>query len=184
MDEEEALMFVWIGINVLDELSNVQTAGKLIEKELKTKSSFFNFPLHISLKISFEVAADTFGAVLKDISDIFENTEPFNVKPQKIERFDNIAWIRYTENDKLNALHDKICDTLSEKYGVVRHEYDNDYKFHTTLFMDEDARKVKAGYEKIKNVELPSLVLANKFCVGASPNGKLDTFDIAKTIVK
>ena len=27
-------MFVWIGINVLDELQNVQAAGKLIEKEV------------------------------------------------------------------------------------------------------------------------------------------------------
>ena len=30
-------MFVWIGINVLDELQNVQAAGKLIEKEVRTK---------------------------------------------------------------------------------------------------------------------------------------------------
>lgn len=177
-------MFVWIGINVLDELQNVQAAGKLIEKEVRTKSSFFNFPLHISLKISFEISGDMFAAVLKDISDIFENTAPFDVKPQEIEAFDNIAWILYAENDKLNALHDKICNTLFEKYGVVRHEYDNDYKFHTTLFMDEDAEKVKTGYEKIKNVELPSAVLAYKFCIGASPSGKLDTFDIVKTIIK
>lgn len=177
-------MFVWIGINVLDELNSVQLAGRLIEKEVRTKSSFFNFPLHISLKISFEISGDAFGAVLKDISDIFENTAPFDVKPQEIEAFDNIAWILYAENDKLNALHDKICDTLSEKYGVVRHEYDNDYKFHTTLFMDDDSEKVKTGYEKIKTVELPSAVRAHKFCVGASPSGKLDTFDIVKTIVK
>ena len=84
-------MFVWIGINVLDELQNVQAAGKLIEKEVRTKFSFFNFPLHISLKISFEISGDVFGAVLKDISDIFENTAPFDVKPQEIEAFDNIA---------------------------------------------------------------------------------------------
>lgn len=177
-------MFVWIGINVLDELQNVQAAGKLIEKEVRTKFSFFNFPLHISLKISFEIADDMFAAVLKDISDIFENTAPFDVKPQEIETFDNIAWMLYAKNDKLNALHDKICNTLFEKYGVVRHEYDNDYKFHTTLFMDDDAEKVKAGYEKIKNVELPSAVLAYKFCIGASPSGKFDTFDIVKTIIK
>lgn len=177
-------MFVWIGINVLDELNSVQSAGERIEKEVRTKFSFFNFPLHISLKISFEISGDAFGAVLKDISDIFENTAPFDVKPQEIEAFDNIAWILYAENDKLNALHDKICDTLSEKYGVVRHEYDNDYKFHTTLFMDGDSEKVKTGYEKIKNVELPPVVLAYKFCIGASPSGKLDTFDIVKTIVK
>lgn len=177
-------MFVWIGVNVLDELNSVQSAGERIEKEVRTKFSFFNFPLHISLKISFEIVDDMFAAVLKDISDIFENTTPFDVKPQEIEVFDNIAWILYAENDKVNALHDKICDTLFEKYGVIRHEYDNDYKFHTTLFMDDDAEKVKAGYEKIKNVELPSVVLAYKFCIGASPSGKLDTFDIVKTIIK
>lgn len=177
-------MFVWIGINVLDELQNVQAAGKLIEKEVRTKSSFFNFPLHISLKISFKIADSVFGAVLEEVSAIFEKTAPFDVKPQEIEVFDNIAWILYAENDKLNALHDKICNTLFEKYGVVRHEYDNDYKFHTTLFMDGDSEKVETGYKKIKTVELPSVVRAHKFCIGASPSGKLDTFDIVKTIVK
>ena len=49
-------MFVWIGINVLDELNSAQSAGERIEKEVRTKSSFFNFPLHISLKISFEIS--------------------------------------------------------------------------------------------------------------------------------
>ena len=48
-------MFVWIGINVLDELNSAQSAGERIEKEVRTKFSFFNFPLHISLKISFEI---------------------------------------------------------------------------------------------------------------------------------
>lgn len=65
-------MFVWIGINVLDELNSAQSAGERIEKEVRTKSSFFNFPLHISLKISFEIADDMFAAVLKDISDILK----------------------------------------------------------------------------------------------------------------
>ena len=71
---------------------------------------------------------------------------------------------------------------LSERFGIGLHEYDLDFLFHTTLFMDSDAEKVRRGYEAIKNIPLPSVLRANRFLIGSSPEGKLGTFRTEKEI--
>ena len=70
----------------------------------------------------------------------------------------------------------------SKKYGVPLHEYDMDYKFHTTLFMDSDTDKMNAAYDAIKNEPVPKTLRADRFIIGTSPSGALGTYSVYKEI--
>ena len=74
--------------------------------------------------------------------------------------------------------------TVLEKYNIPLHEYDLDYKFHTTLFMDDDWEKVKQAYRKIRHMKLPARLTAERFVIGVSASGALGTYRIYKTITK
>ena len=62
------------------------------------------------------------------------------------------------------------------------HEYDLDFKFHTTLFMDDDIQKVCQAYNLIENITLPNYFLINKFLIGQSDDGKLGSYKIINNV--
>ena len=68
--------------------------------------------------------------------------------------------------------------------GGPRHEYDLDFMFHTTLFMDDDTEKVAKAYEKVKDISVPDKLVASRFVIGTSESGDLGTYKIHKTIEK
>lgn len=175
-------MFVWCGVNVDSQLAEVKCVAREIEQNLHFQHSNFTLPFHVSLKMSFEVSKQTAEAVKNDLAEFFSQICPFEVEVDCIEYSQNICWIRMKECGELNAIHDKLNEFLLCKYGVPLHEYDCDYKFHTTLFMDDDVEKVREAYERVKNCPLPQKLCANVFDIGESPQGKLGTYKVVKEI--
>lgn len=175
-------MYIWLGIDVNDQLGCVGEAAKDIEGKLGFENSNFTLPLHISLKMSFQVSAEKYDLVIRDICDVFSSTEEFSLDVQGIENEISIIWIMMERNTSIDSLHDRLNDMLLMKYGVPLHEYDCDYKFHTTLFMDSDTEKMEKAYEMISESYVPSKLKINKFLVGASETGDLGTFKIIKEI--
>lgn len=62
------------------------------------------------------------------------------------------------------------------------HEYDLDYKYHTTLFMDNNTHSIKEAYNLINNIELPQSIIANQFIIGVSKTGELGSYSIYRKI--
>lgn len=58
-----------------------------------------------------------------------------------------------------------------------------DYKFHSTLFMDNDTEMIDKAYDLIRNEDLPSKLIANKFVIGTSESGKLGTYSVNKSVI-
>ena len=100
----------------------------------------------------------------------------------KIEMYDNIIWIRMKRNTYLDKVHDELNSILLEKYNIKLHEYDLDYKYHTTLFMDSNKDSIKEAYNLVKEVDLPQNIKANQFIIGTSETGELGTYKIYKRI--
>lgn len=171
-------MYVWIGIDVDNQLFEIKDKARKIEEKIGFKNSGFTLPLHISLKISFYVDDDLFDAVKADIIRVFDEFKPFYIDVLGVEFENTICWIRMNRNQSLDSLHDRLNSVLLEKYGVPLHEYDLDYKFHTTLFMDSDFNKVKKAYSHLGDVSVPSKLTADKFVIGTSPNGELGTYKV------
>ncbi|MBQ9978821.1 MAG: hypothetical protein IJP20_03405 [Clostridia bacterium] len=177
-------MYIWVGINVEDQLGEVRRAVDGVFEKIEISNVTCQLPLHISLKISFEIENSLFGDVLDDISHIYDACEPFEIKVKGIEKHENIEWIRMYSNEKVEALATELNMMLREKYGVPLHEYDLDFIFHTTLFMDDDPEKINAAHSLLGNVHLPDSLIANTFVIGNSDTGENGTYRIYKTIKK
>jgi 2'-5' RNA ligase len=177
-------MFVWVGIDVDSQLKEIKEITKVIENELIFKHSNFTLPLHISLKISFEINDEIFQNVIDDIIKIYTEIPPFEIRTKELSYENNISWILMEENPILIDLSNKINHLMLTKYDVPLHEYDLDYKFHTTLFMDENSEKVKQAYNKIQHIKLPVSLKAERFLIGLSESGKLGTYRVYQSVDK
>ncbi len=175
-------MYIWIGIDVDDQLATVREAAKAAEARIGFAHSNFTLPLHISLKISFPT--DEPEAIMETVKSIFRDTPAFDIAVKGIDNEGTIAWIRMENNQHLDGLHDRINEVLLQRHGVGLHEYDTDYKFHTTLFMDDDAVRVTAGYEAVKEISLPRTLRARRFVIGTSESGKLGSYRVTDAVEK
>ncbi len=175
-------MFVWVGINVEEQLKETRKAVDGVFERIDISNVTCQLPLHISLKISFDVENSLFDSILNDIIDIYNVQNPFEIKVKGIEKHENIMWIRMQSNEKIEALATKLNEMLRDKYGVPLHEYDLDFIFHTTLFMDDDAEKINVAHNLLGNVYLPETLIANTFVIGKSDTGENGTYRVCKTI--
>ena len=177
-------MFVWIGIDVDSQLEKIKKKAQAIEREIGFVNSNFTLPLHVSLKISFQIEDSLFDSVKADIISIFDEFDSFEIDVRGIEFENNICWIRMERNNSLDGIHDRLNSVMLEKYGIPLHEYDLDYKFHTTLFMDSDCGKVARAYDMLGDVYIPSKLLADKFVIGTSEKGALGTYRVVYEYIK
>ena len=175
-------MFVWVGINVEDQLKDVRGAVDNVFEKIDISNVTCQLPLHISLKISFEIENSLFENILSDITDIYNAQNSFEIKVREIEKHENIEWIRMNSNESLEGLATKLNMMLKEKYGIPLHEYDLDFVFHTTLFMDNDAEKINTAHSLLGDIHLPDTLVAKKFVIGTSETGKNGTYSVYKTV--
>ena len=177
-------MYIWVGINVEEQLKEVRGAVDGVFEKIDISNVTCQLPLHISLKISFEIENSLFKNVLNDIIAVYNAQGSFEIKVKGIEKHENIEWIRMYSNEKLEALATMLNMMLKDKYGIPLHEYDLDFIFHTTLFMDDDAEKINTAHSLLGDVYLPEVLIANTFVIGTSEMGKNGTYRIYKTICK
>lgn len=175
-------MYIWVGINVEEQLKEVRRAVDGVFEKIDISNVTCQLPLHISLKISFEIENSLFENVLNDIISVYDAQEPFEIKVKGIEKHENIEWIRMYSNENIEALATELNMMLKEKYGIPLHEYDLDFIFHTTLFMDDDKEKINTAHRLLGDVELPEALVANAFVIGTSETGKNGTYRVFKTV--
>ncbi len=177
-------MFVWVGINVEEQLKAAREAVDKTFSCMDISNANCKLPLHISLKISFRIPDASFDAVLRDIEEIYNATEPFSIDVKGMETHGNIAWIRMVSNESIERLATELNFMLRDKYGIPLHEYDLDYIFHTTLFMDDKPEKISAAYERVRDIELPNTLRIDRFIIGRSESGENGTYYVYKEIQK
>lgn len=175
-------MYIWVGIDVDSQLRQIREKAECIDRQMSFAHSCFTLPLHISLKISFEIAEAQFPAVEEALFVFYRSLHAFDLQVGQIENAGNIVWIRYRDNAYLSGIKDSLNAMLQEKFSVGMHAYDLDYIFHTTLFMDDDPAKVDAAYHRIKDSALPETLTADRFLIGRSPDGRLGTYSVYKEI--
>lgn len=175
-------MHLWTAINIDGQLEEVKKKARCIEQEIGFKSSAFDLPSHISLKISFPVDSNAEARVIETILAYYKTLKPFSVDVKGIEVEGTIVWIRIKENAILDSIHKELDRILSEKHGITPHPFDLDFKFHSTLFLDPDKEKIATAYNKIKKIEIPSSLRAGELIIGASPSGEIGTYSVIRTV--
>ena len=173
-------MYIWTGIIVEGQLDEVKAEAIKAEKKLNLPP-LFGFPMHVSVKISFFVPNDKTNEVVDFLTEYFSSLKPFAIPVKAIELEDTIVWVRMKECDELKNIQSDMNSLLGEKFGVPVHEYDTDFKFHSTLCMADEGT-AKAFYAEVKNAHVPSVLKAKKAGVAISEEWKAFGFKIIKTI--
>lgn len=175
-------MYVWIGLNVSEFLPKFTSERKRLYDSLGFNNNLCSLPLHISLKMSFDINEEIKDEVIDLITEYAKNLNPMIITPKKIENNNGICWIIMEENKILNRIHNDLNSMLLNKYNVPLHEYDCDFLFHTTLFMHEDIELVNKAYLKIKDLDLPKELIPEEILVGVSADGSIGSYEIVRRI--
>lgn len=175
-------MYIWVGIDVDSQLCEMRERAAAVERKLGMEISCYTLPMHISLKMSFAADAADAKAIIGDLERYFASQKPFEIPVRGIEREGAIVWIRMCQAPELDRVHDELNAMLSERYGIGLHEYDMDYKFHTTLFMGGDEARLADAASRVADVYLPEKLVASRFVIGTSNTGALGTYSVYKTV--
>ena len=160
-------MHIWVGCDINPRFIEFRQKVKELNAEINASETAFNFPQHISLKITFEMEDEIAKHCLKDIIELLKSAKPFTVKTEGLEINENVLWIKMRECEELKFLHDEL-DQIAISYAVKQHPFDKNYIFHSTVIMDDDAEKLSAMYEKLKDIPYPEELKINTFIVGHS----------------
>lgn len=176
-------MYIWLGVDLDNQLSSLKTMRDNARKQLGLPVDNPNFPMHVSLKISFEVADNIAPKLMDQLCAYFATLKPFDIFVDKLELHPNISWILYKPSSQLQAISTHLNNYLLNNYNVPLHEYDTDFKYHSTLFLDGTPDQIAQGFDIIKHHPLPQKLTANTFCIGMSETGVNYTYTVVKRIV-
>ena len=160
-------MYIWVGCDVSPKFVEYREKVKECNAEIGASETAFNFPQHVSLKITFEMEDEIAKHCIKDMIDFLKGAKPFTAKTQNMEMRDGIIWIRIEENEQFKLLHDEL-DQIAISYAVKQHAFDKEFIFHSTVIMDGDMEKLERLFERIKDIPYPEELKINTFLVGHS----------------
>ena len=161
-------MYIWVGCDINPRFMEFREKVKEFNADLNLSEYAFNFPQHISLKITFELEEEIAKHCIKDMVEFLKGVKPFTVDVDKLELADGgIIWLRMKENEQLRFLHDEL-DQIAISYAVKQHAFDKNYIFHSTVIMDEDSEKLEKMFERVRDLPYPEELKINTFLVGHS----------------
>ena len=175
-------MYIWVAIDVNEQVREIREKAENYIKEQGLSSSTFTLPFHISLKISFQVSDDKFEEAVSDIRAFYKTRKPFQVTVAGIEQAGPIVWITMKESMELTDIHKRLDDMLFEKYGVIQHEFDKDFKFHMSVLMIYNEEQITKAFDMIKDTNIPDVLKAERFIIGSSVEGEAGTYSVIEEI--
>ena len=170
-------MYVWTALYIEDELEEVRDRAIGIGEDLGVKCPLTILPLHISLKISFQIEDSRLDECVSVLCDYFSTQGPFSVEVEGYEHSPGVIWIRMKENARLAEIHRHLDDLMMARFGAKPHEFDLSFIYHATVFFDEDS-KLEPAFDSIKTVPLPGKIHARDFLIGTSETGKPGTYSV------
>ncbi len=173
-------MFLWLGLELpINFEMESRNKVEMLAKHFTFKKTAFFLPQHISLKIAFE--CKDYQEVIKTLkSEVLCKYQPFTVKTRKLEVNPSIIWIRFKKSQTLIDLHDDIVAALEMRHGIIPHEFDHEFIFHSTLVHDENLSKedLKQMYKILKKEYKRTVLRMSKVIFGISEDNEPETFKI------
>lgn len=176
-------MYIWIAIDVNEQVHELREFAECYVKNHGLTSSTLTLPFHISLKISFQIPNDKWQDVICDIRDFFKSLKPFKIPVGGLERNGTIIWLTMKESNDLNYIHNNLDELLLKKYGIVQHEFDKSFIFHTSVLIMNNEKHLNNAYEAINAVIIPNELKAGKIIIGSSTNGQAGTYCVNEEIM-
>lgn len=176
-------MYIWVAVDVSEQTCELRKNAEKYVENKRLSSPTFTLPFHISLKIAFQVNDNIKDEVIDEISNFFKAIKPFIIEVKNIEKTDNIIWLTMKESEQLNYIHNKLDEILYEKFGVVQHEFDKAFIFHTSILIMDNKEEICTAFDQIKTMAIPQTFSAEKIIIGSSKSGKPSTYCVNEEIM-
>ena len=176
-------MFVWTAIDIESQLSELKSLKSKIEEKLGIFDSVVNLPLHISLKISFEVSDSLYQQVIDAILDYYKSLNKFEIMTKGISREGSIIWLEMHPNASLEKLHLDLMSTMQSRFAIHPHKFDLEFKYHTTLFFGLSDEKLFEAEKLLEYAQIPKKVTADHLVIGSSESGAPGTYRVTHNIM-
>lgn len=173
-------MYIWIGARFPKEYEDkIRNICRQVNKKYHVSELSFTLPQHISLKISFE--SKEYKEIITYLEKHLQKYETFYVKIKNIEKVDNsIIWLNIEKNENLIKIHNNLNIELQSNFNIGLNKYDgNDFKFHSTLFQEENIN-INELYKELLKYDFEENIKINEIDIGISEEGKVGTFEVIK----
>ena len=175
-------MYIWIGCRLPYQFEEEIRAVCIDKnKTIGLDAVAFSLPQHISLKISFET--EKAEAILEELERLLSTWDAFAVRINGIEEFGNILWMAVGENETLSRLHETLDEHLQRHFAILRHQFDTCFKFHSTLFIDPDRKKLTQMREALSMVSFPKDLEVDSILLGTSETGQPGSYRVVREIL-
>ena len=175
-------MYIWIACDISESYGRVREKCIENNRDLHINELAFLLPQHISLKISFRVDDSVSENVISEVASYLSDQPAFDIGEPVPELFGNILWLRFPEAGIMQELHSQLDSQLSDKFGIPRHEFDCDFIFHSTLFIDDNVDLLRKMYKRMSGIPLPKSTIINRFIIGSSDSGEAGTYSVLKIV--
>ena len=174
-------MYIWIGCRLpADFETELRSRCLAANRHIGLNTVAFSLPQHISLKISFD--APDHERILRELADFLSARPAFTVRLNPAEQAGNILWLPAAENSTLRQLHDELDHFLEHRFGIPQHEFDKAFRFHSTLFIDENTEKLARMEDALAAFPLPRDLNIDTFLLGLSPDGTPGSYRVVQTV--
>ncbi len=180
-DRRAKRVFLWSAIDINDSTEALAEKVRLVCEELGVENPALSLPMHSSLKISDRIKTRSLPRAVEKITAKLSQLPTCELLPECIERRDGIVWIRYKESEQLSLIHQWMVDLYLGQCGVMPHELDGEFIFHTTLFVGE-AAEAERVYDALKDEPLPESISAESYVLGVSESGLAGEYRVIKNI--
>lgn len=164
-------MYLWVALKLNESFAyNIRNKVKEINKKYNLDEKALKLPAHISLKISFDIKDNSQNELIDKMVSLISSYLPLQVCSLKIEKNGNIIWVTFKENNTLKLIHNAL-DEMLLNYKIPKHEFDKNFMFHSTLFIDENEDKVIKMYDEIKKINVEEEMILDSIIIGESLDG-------------
>ena len=144
----------------------IVTACKRENREIGLPETVFKFPLHISLKKSWE--CDSFLDVQHDVAGFLKMSGSFSITTGSPSLHKGMIWLPVNAGENLQNIHEGLDKLLETKYGVPPSEADIRFHPHISLFTRGDRNRMQVMQQILEKELKPITVNISRVVVGGA----------------
>jgi hypothetical protein len=144
-------------------------------KSIGLPEDVFRFPLHISMKKSFQTTE--FEAVKAEIVHHMQTRGKIHCRITGVVCRKKMLWLMVEPEGEIRAWHDQLDKLLLDKFAIPIHRFDATFAPHISLFTKGDQAQMEEMGLRLAGKIPPVELTLSRFVVGSSGYGD-EFFDI------
>jgi 2'-5' RNA ligase len=135
----------------------------------------FRFPLHISMKKSFQTTE--FEAVKAEIIHHMQARNKLHCRTTGVACHKKMLWLMVEPAGEIKRWHNELDQRLLDKFAIPIDRFDAAFAPHISLFTKGDPAQMKEMGLRLAGKISPTELTLNRFVVGSSRHGD-EFFDV------